>query len=388
MILHILKLIWNKKASNALMVLEIFLAFLVLYFALTYVFFNLEKTSAPLGFETVDKWMVRLDDLSKLDSVELKTTLASLESNLQAKEEIKDLSYTKDISPFQGNTWSSGGDQNGFNFHCFVVPCDERLASTLDMSMNEGRWFEEEDHQAAIQPIIMNQAFMDKYYADQSMIDSNFIFHDETYKIIGTAEAYKFRGEFEEDYPTIMMLFDPKEKYSNVILKMQNGTPASFEEELSKVVNGTTKKTGNIIVNLEKERIANSREQWMLFVAILFICGFLCVNVVLGLFGVLWYNINKRKSEIGLRQALGAYGFDITKQFIMEVMLLSVIALLFGIFFAIQVPLLELTEFPKEMFYKAILYSSLIILTLVFVCALFPSFQASKITPASSLHED
>jgi len=114
----------------------------------------------------------------------------------------------------------------------------------------------------------------------------------------------------------------------------------------------------------------------------------LCLNVALGLFGVLWYNISKRKSEIGLRQAVGAYSFDITKQFVLEIMILTGIALLIGIFFAVQIPILDVTEFPDSMFYKSIIYSSMIILTLVFVCALFPSIQAAKISPADSLHED
>ena len=108
----------------------------------------------------------------------------------------------------------------------------------------------------------------------------------------------------------------------------------------------------------------------------------------MGLFGVLLYNINKRKSEIGLRQALGAHSFDISKQFITEILVLTSIALIVGIFFAIQVPLLKITEYPNALFYKAIVYAFLIIMALVFLCALFPSIQAAKITPAESLHDD
>jgi len=388
MIGHILKLIWNKKASNSLMILEIFLSFLVLFFVLAYVFFNLEKTNSPLGFETVDRWQILLDDLESLDSVELKTTVESLESNLLAMDEIEEISFTNSIYPFSGSMWSTGNDDNGFEFNnCLVVPADYGLEDVLDVNVIEGRWFEEDDLNAAIPPIVMNKAFMDEYYPSKSMIDSSFILNG-TRKIVGVIEAYKYRGEFEDDRPTVL-LFEPRtENVSSIILKMKANTPASFEERLFSVVNETTKKTGNIIQNLEKERIADSRESWLMFIALLSVCGFLCINVALGLFGVLWYNINKRKSEIGLRQALGAHGIDITKQFILEVMLITFLALVIGIFFAIQVPLLKLTEYPNEMFYKAIIYASIIILTLVFICSLFPSFQAAKITPANSLHED
>lgn len=387
MIGHILKLIWNKKGSNALMVLEIFLAFLVLFFVLAYVLYNLKMTSSPLGFETVDRWQVQLDQLDQLDSVELKTTIESLESNLLALEEIEAVSFTNSISPFSGSMWTTGNDENGFNFSAMVVPSDSELAATLDLNMVEGRWFTEEDYNATYKPIVMTQHFMDKYYPGKSMIDSTFELQG-TRKIVGVVEAYRYRGAFEELYPTVLLLEPKVDNNSSVLLKMKPGTPTSFEEKLSNLVNTTTKRTGNVIENLEKERIAEDRESWMIFIALLSICGFLCVNVALGLFGVLWYNINKRKSEIGLRQALGAHGVDITKQFILEVMLLTLVALVVGVFFAIQVPLLDLTEYPASMFYKAIAYASLIILILVFLCALFPSFQAAKITPANSLHED
>ena len=387
MITHILKLIWNKKGSNALMMLEIFLSFLVLFFVLAYVFFNLEKTSAPLGFATVDRWQVHVDDLSELDSISLLHTIQNLESNLLAMDEIEALSFAGEIGPFSGSMWSSGNDENGFNFNTLIVPADHTLDEALDMKMVEGRWFEEADANATFDPIIITKAFLDEYYPGKSMVDSTFIFNG-TRKIIGVTEAYKYRGEFADVRPTLFVFKKPVENASSIVLKMKPGTPTSFEEKLSTVVNATTKKTGNIIENLEKERIADSRESWMIFIALLSVCGFLCINVALGLFGVLWYNINKRKAEIGLRQALGANGIDITKQFILEVMFVTVIALLIGVFFAIQVPLLKLTEYPNEMFYKAMLYASLIILTLVFICALFPSFQAAKITPANSLHED
>lgn len=387
MIGHILKLIWNKKGSNALMVLEIFLAFLVLFFVLTYVFYNLKMTSAPLGFATVDRWQVQLDNLEKLDSLELKTTIESLESNLLALDEVEAVSFANSISPFSGSMWTTGNDENGFDFSAMVVPADYELENTLDLNMVEGRWFTEEDYNATYKPIVMTKHFMEEYYPGKSMIDSTFEMQG-TRKIVGVVEAYRYRGAFEEVYPTVLLLEPKVDNNSSVLLKMKPGTPTSFEEKLSNVVNTTTKKTGNVIVNLEKARKEEDRESWMIFIALLSICGFLCINVALGLFGVLWYNINKRRSEIGLRQALGAHGIDITKQFILEVMLLTSVALVVGIFFAVQVPLLDLTEYPSNLFYKAIVFASLIILALVFLCALFPSFQAAKITPANSLHED
>lgn len=388
MIRHIFKLIWNKKGSNALMILEIFLSFLVLFIVLAYVIFNLEKTNAPLGFETENRWIVYLDNVEILDSIERVTTLENLRTNMLAFDEVEEVSFTNSIAPFSGSRWRSGNDENGFNFTCLIMPTDERLHRTMDLNIIEGRWYSEDDLiDVDKRPIVVNKAFMKEYYPDKSMVDSTFIFQGER-KIIGVVESYKYLGEFEDDQPSIFILEELGENSAMALLKMQPGTPAAFEEKLSQVINTTTKKTGNVIRDLEKVRQDDSRESWILFIALLSICGFLCVNVALGLFGVLWYNINKRKSEIGLRQALGAFSRDITRQFISEIMILTLIAIAIGLFFAVQIPLLKLTEYPDVMFYKAMVWASLIIFTLVFICALFPSFQAAKITPANALHED
>ncbi len=387
MIAHILKLIWNKRGSNALMILEIFLSFLVLFAVLAYVFFNLEKLNTPIGFETKDKWMISLDNIYGLDSLEANQTMANLKQSLEDEDQIQSVSFGNWAVPFSGSTSSNGTDLNGFKMWSLLIDADLGLKETLNLNITHGRWFEEDDYNAAIPSVIVNSAFMDKFYPNKSMIDSTFLF-DDPQRIVGVIDHYRYLGQFEEDKPCIISLVDYKKNQDHAIISMAANTPASYEEKLAALIKVVTKGDGSIIQNLEKRRINNSRQHWLMLGSLIFVCGFLCLNVAMGLFGVLWYNINKRKAEIGLRQALGAHGIDITKQFILEIIILTGVALAIGIFFAIQIPLLDVTEFEDALYYKSILYSSLIILSLVFICALFPSIQAAKITPANSLHED
>ena len=387
MIKHILKLIWNKKRSNALMLIEILLAFVVLFFVLAYMFFNIDKTSQPLGFETTDRWMINLDNIDAKDSLDAVITMQNLRRNLLAENEIESVSFTKSIAPFSNNQWIDGTDEGGFPMRTQVVPADKDFDEVMEMNLVEGRWFTEEDYDAVIRPMIVNQNFMDAYYPNKTMIDSIILFHGER-RLVGVVDQYRYGGEFEEAHN---IRFDPEpyiELMSNAVIKLQPGTTMAYAEKLSNLVNTTTKTTGSSIQSLEKRKTENSNESWVLLYALMSVCIFLCLNVALGLFGVLWYNINKRRSEIGLRQALGADGFDITKQFIAEMLILTGFALIVGIFFVIQIPLLDVTEYDDSLFYRAIAYSSLIMLTLVMLCALFPAIQAARITPANSLHED
>ena len=63
-------------------------------------------------------------------------------------------------------------------------------------------------------------------------------------------------------------------------------------------------------------------------------------------------------------------------------------AILAGVIFAIQVPILELIDAPHDIFYRGIFYAALIILAVVTLCALYPSIQAARIHPATALRED
>lgn len=387
MIQHILKLIWNKKRSNALMILEILLSFMVLFFALAYVFFNTERVNKPLGFDTENRWMISLDAVDTQDSLEAITTMENLKLNLENMEEIESVTFSDVVAPFQYSQWNSGNDDNGFSMSASMVNADNAFAEVMNANLIEGRWFNEADFTATYKPLIVNKNFMDEYYPNVSMLDSIIIFQGDR-KLVGVVDDYRYMGEFDEPRNLVILQTPYTENTAFALIKLNGDIPASFEEKLSKLVNTTTKSNGNVISSLDKLRTENSRQSWLILISILSICGFLCINVALGLFGVLWYNINKRKSEIGLRQAVGAHSSDISKQFIFEIMILAGFALIIGIFFAVQIPILKITEYPDFLFYKSILYSTVIILLLVVACALFPALQAAQITPATSLHEE
>lgn len=388
MIKHIFKLIWNKRGSNALILIEIFLAFLVLFAVLSYVIYNMRMLSQPLGFETEDKWIVHLDNLTQRDSLEVLEMKNQLHRELLNLDNVETVSYSQSITPYSGSQSSTGDDRMGIDISAYLAFADSDYAEALDMKLIQGRWFEEDDLNATYPAIIVNKKFMDEYFPDKDMIDSIISFRGE-HRVTGVIEAYRYFGEFSEDKPQVFYQVPRDAKRArNIILSMSKGTPAAYEETVFNLVSDITKSSTFIIENIDKLREKDSKATWVPLLALLSICGFLCINVALGLFGVLWYNINKRKGEIGLRRAIGAHSSDISKQFILEILILTLIAVLLGIFFAIQVPLLKIGPLAPINMYWAIVLSTAILILLVVICALHPSWQASKLHPAIALHED
>lgn len=388
MIKHIFKLIWNKRGANALILIEIFLAFLVLFAVLSYVIYNMRMLSAPLGFETKDKWIVYLDDLSQMDSVSIVEMKNTLHRELIDLDNVKAVSFSQNVTPYSGNQNTTGSDAMGFTINSLCAFVDADFADAFEMNVTQGRWFEEADLNATYPALITNQKFLDDYFEGKSMLDSIIDFRGE-HRLVGVVDAFRYQGEFSENEPQVFFqVHQHNARANSIILNMAEGTPAAYEETVNKRIAAITKSQNFIINNIDRMRTRDSNETWIPLFALLSICAFLCINVALGLFGVLWYNINKRKGEIGLRRAIGAHSSDISRQFIFEILILTLIAVVIGIFFAIQVPLLKIGPLEPINMYWSIALSTLIMIVLVIVCALNPSWQASRLHPAIALHED
>ena len=388
MIRHIFKLIWFKRKSNALMILEIFLAYLVLFAAFSFVIYQLRILEKPLGFKTIDRWMISLEGLQAKDSAEVATIMDQLKNELKASPNVESVGFTNSSTPFSNNTSTTGNDDMGFNVSSRIAEADEGFGEVMNINIIKGRWFNETDRQSKYRPIVVNELFLKNFFPNKNMLDSVIILDGES-KIVGIMDDYRYKGEF--DLPTNMSFcYTPHTQgwMYNIILRMKAGTPIGEQKTINDIVKNVTKSNSFIIKLLESEREKNSRAKWIPIIALLSICGFLCINIALGLFGVLWFNINKRRSEIGLRRALGAHSSDISKHFLMETLVLAFIAIALGLIFAIQIPLLKVVDIQPSIFYESMVWVTVLILILVFICAYFPSRQAAMIHPATALHED
>lgn len=388
MIKHIFTLIWNKRRKNFLLFLEIFLAFAVLFTVFTFAIQSFRSYNSPLGFDTQDNWIAFMDWDEALDSTALLDMKLRLERELEDKPQIISAAYVGNITPFSGSTWQTSNDDNGFELATRMVEGDEDYLETAGVKLIKGRQFNEDDHNAKYQAIIFNKILVESTFGDQPVLDSVYIINGEK-KVVGIIDHFKYMGEFSEE-ANLSIFLKPKASrdLGNLQIRLAPGTPADFEAEVNKTISEITKRNDFVIKNLDTERIAESRDTWVPLIASLCICGFLIINVALGLFGVLYYTISKRRGEIGLRRTFGATKSVISQQFVGEVLLVATVALLIGIFFAIQLPLMNVMEIDDINYYLSIAFTSVLILSVVLLCSFYPSRQAANIHPAMALHED
>jgi putative ABC transport system permease protein len=387
MIKHIFKLIWNRKGKNALMVLEIFLAFIILFFVMTFVIENLTNYNEPLGFETEQLWVSGLV-INEMDSVDIVDMKRNLKRELEIHPNIDHVSFGGEMSPFGGSHSATGNDESGFFILSYLFEIDEKFLETADVPLIEGRWFNEDDKNSKYPPIILTKRLHEEYFDGRPYMDSVFDIHGER-KVIGMVENFKYDGQFDDEIP-MSFLYAPMENHETptLYLRLKDGVGIEFEEEMTELVAQVSKLDNVTIDQVEQRRVRSNRSTLIPMIALLSICGFLVLNVALGLFGVLWHNISKRRGEIGLRRALGASKGTIAFQFITEILIIAFFGMFLAALFCIQVPLMDFTEIKDIYFYQAIGISTLVITILVLICAIYPSQQAAHISPAVALHAE
>jgi putative ABC transport system permease protein len=120
------------------------------------------------------------------------------------------------------------------------------------------------------------------------------------------------------------------------------------------------------------------------------IAAFMLVMVAFGLFGALWQNTTQRIPEIGLRRAIGASAGQIYRQIVAEQFLLSSVAIVLGLALLVQLPLTGVfgEHLNWAVFAQAAGLSMAAIYLLSLLCALYPGWRASRLSPTEALHHE
>ncbi|WP_316767530.1 ABC transporter permease [Pedobacter frigiditerrae] len=390
---HLFKLIWNKRKQNFLFLSEILVSFLVIFAVFSFLTYYYQNYSKPLGFEYKKVWSINYDNgLLTKNNDSLAIFYDNLYKSLKAMPQIEEVSYTGGNFPYSNSNMSTGVNFHGKKFdhvNNYVVGTDYK--KVLDVNLIEGRWFLPEDAVTKNKYVIINETLKKEMFGKETAVGKLIGNYDdkEKMKIVGVVQDLKANGDF---WPAGNAMFNQLDtgylKYNSYILvKVRESADATFESELYKFMANTMKNSIEI-EHMDEMRDSKNEVTIIPMVIFIIIASFLIINVALGLFGVLWYNINKRKGEIGLRRAIGASGNAVSYQLVMEAMILATMSLIVGSFFAVQFPLLNVFNIPASVYVIAMLLSILFIYLLVFACSLYPGKQAAGIHPAVALHEE
>lgn len=391
MLKHLFKLIWNKKKENFLLISEILISFMVMFAVLTLLIYYYNNYKQPLGFNYDNVWTVRMEQpkqSANKDSITLNHE--NLKNALLSLPKVRSVSYTSSNTPYSNSMMRTGLEYKHSKVLVDNYNVEASYATVLKMQIVSGKWFSAEDKSAAIKSIVISASAAAKLGLVNPVGVVLGEKNENRHKIIGIVADFKDKGDFIKPDPGMYTLIDTSNVHymDNILVKVSSDADAAFEGRLYKLIANTQKSSNLEIQHLSEARLIKNKAVILPMVILLVISGFLIFNVALGLFGVLWYNISKRKGEIGLRRAIGATASGVSWQLVGEALVLATFSLIIGSFFAIQFPLLNVFDLPASVYLAAFLLSIAFIYLLVIICALYPGKQAAAIYPAVALHED
>ena len=390
---HLFVLIWNKKKQNFLLMSEMFVSFLVIFAVFTLMVYYYNNYKKPIGLDYQNLWVVNYNNTYQTNSTDsLNIYYQNLTQTIKSLPQVKEVSYCSDNVPFSQNQWTGDVHYKNASPNADNYTVDDNYKNTLNMHLLEGRWFNKADAVAKTQSVIINDDLKEKLFGNEEAIGK--LVGTEagkyTLRVIGVVQGLKAKGDYSPPKAAIYKRTDTGSFrwLGKIMIKVTPDADAAFEGRLDKMLANYMKKS-----NIEIEHMPNKLKSTNLFsivpmIVTLIVACFLVINVALGLFGVLWYNINKRRGEIGLRRAIGASGQSVSSQLVSESLILATLSLILGTFFAVQFPLLNVFNLQASVYIVAMILSIIFIYLLVFVCSLYPGKQAAAILPAVALHED
>lgn len=396
MLRHLMKLTWKRKSRNLMLSLEILLAFAIVFFIAATALRNWHLYRESTGFGGADTWSVKIVTGDSKDESIPADVYDTLRRGLLALPEVREVGFVS-YSPYTNSTWTTDvkSPQTGAGVETNIIEASDGVAAALDMPIARGRWFAAQDEGAAVQPVVINRLLAAAMFPGRDALGRQFTQTDagvtRTLKVVGIVDSFRHRHPLMAPVNFVMTRFAPhtsKSRVRVILVKVAPGTTRAFETRLNDRLRLVRNDWSYTISPLSAMRASQMKEQLVPLAAVSIIAAFMLAMVAFGLFGVLWQNTTRRIPEISLRRAIGARAGDIYRQIVAEQLLLSSVAIVAGLVLLVQLPLTGALgdSLDWRLFAEAAALSMAMIYLLSLLCALYPGWRASRLSPAEALH--
>ncbi len=414
MIRHLFKLIWNRKRASALVIVEIFVCFLVLFAVLTLSIYTYQNYHRPIGFAYRNVFSL---DITFVESTgdggnTSRTGPATAEPTIDNPYEARQralLQLVKSDPAVVNAAWaaplpfSQSNETRNYTFRkrpiaYSLARCTDEYKDVMGLEITRGRWFSPEDDGGRYEAVVITEALAAHAFGAEDPVGQSMTgdrSEGETTpqterRVVGVIKAFRQDGETETeeryaltrlDYPGARM-----RRMDSMALLMKPGADANVEARL---VASLLEAAPDWSFKVEQMPASAEfmRRVYLAPIGIAaMVAGSLILMVALGLSGVLWQSVTTRIREIGVRRALGASAVNVRWQVIGELMVMATIAMAGGTLVVLQFPFLDLLgPVPTSVFAAGLSLTIVALYGLALVCGLHPARLATTVHPSEAL---
>jgi predicted permease len=388
--------------GKALVVVQVALSLLLVVGAglMLTTFFKLETVDT--GFER-EQILLAAVDLSNYSKERVGPVLQEMLDRLRALPGVRSASASA-MTPISGWRWSSDIRVEGYapksreDANIWFNSVTDRFFETFGTGFLTGRDFNAHDTAKSPQVAIINETMAKKFFAGQNPIGKRYRTEDgsklnDPVEIIGVVKDAKYRSLREEAPPTAYLPSTQGAFYwqrATFELRVAAGAPAAVIPGVKSAIAEVNRDVSLQFTTLATQIDESLTRERLLATLSGFFGALALLLATIGLYGVMSYNVARRRNEIGIRMALGA------EQTRVLTMVLREVAILIGIGLAIgTAAALATTRFLVSFLYgikstdPLILFAAAAVLASVAAIAgYYPARQASRLDPMAALREE
>ena len=266
---------------------------------------------------------------------------------------------------------------------------------TMKIALQRGRVFTDQDRADSPQVMVVSNAFVKRYFANEDPIGRRIIFdgaNETPREIIGVVEDIRRNGLDNDVQPEMYVShIQNPERRLNLVIR----TEAEDASQLTPAARAEVKAfdANQIIWRVQtlEELLGTSvapRRFNMLLLGVF--AGVALVLAAVGLYGVMSYSVSWRTHEIGIRMALGARRADVLRLVVRQGMTMTLIGLVIGLVGAfaltrLLIGLLYGVSPTDPITFTAV---SIVLLVVALLACLLPARRATRVDPIVALRTE
>jgi putative ABC transport system permease protein len=278
-----------------------------------------------------------------------------------------------------------------------MILADEHALDAFGMRLAAGRWFTAEEIVSAggleelinmpISTIILTRSVADRLFPEGSAVGQTvYDFPHRAMQVVGIVE--QAQGYFVSSpnagdtvfWPAVAPGFD---QLFYVLRTRPGERDAVMKEVESVLLAENPRRIIRRVRSLEDVLAGAYGSDRAMTITLLTVMGLLVAVTVLGLFGLMSFNVNRRRKQIGTRRALGACRADVVRLFLVESWLITTLGAVAGAVLAVGLSVWLVNHFELPKLDWRYIPAGIIILWLVAQLAAYgPARRAAGIEPA------
>jgi predicted permease len=386
------------QAGRVLVVAQIALSVLLLSAAGLYLrtLDNLKQIDA--GFDTERLLVFQVNPgFAGYKDAQLAAFYDQVQTSLTALPGVRGATPT--VFPLLDNKSSSGGfsfsDRAGSasdNLSTYRLVVGETFFSTMGIPMLRGRGLSAADADGASKVIVINETFARKYFHNEDPLGRSINTWRADWRIVGVCRDAKYQNIKEPVPPTAYISFRQFPlRYGTFYAVRTALPPLTLATAVRKAVAGIDPAVPVARVTTQDQLLDASLSKERLFAAL---CGALALFALLlsciGLYGLMAFNVARRRNEIGIRMAIGARPVDVARAIVHEALILAAVGIGAGLPAAFAVARLIQGHLygvpPNDPATLGVVIAALVAVALL--AAWLPARRASKVDPIEALRSE